>query len=200
MSSTRREVFYQIAASVTAGAAAPLAAQQGTPPSHPAHRPAVKAPSGPHRRRVFTEHEFRTLQVLSDWIIPPDERSRGGIEAGTAEFIDVIAASDPKLQHDFTGGIAWLDNRMLALHGKTFRESARDQQKAMLDRLAYHSQAPQELAAGVEFFALMRSWTVDAFFSSKVGIEDLGYVGNTAVAEFNGCSQEAVNQLLAKSP
>jgi gluconate 2-dehydrogenase gamma chain len=197
MSSTRREVLYQIAASVTAGAAAPLAAQQA--PAHAAHKAPVKAPSGPHRRRVFTDHEFRTLQGLSDWIIPPDERSKGGIEAGTAEFIDVIAASDPGLQYRFTGGIAWLDNQMQTLHGKAFRDCTRDQQKAMLDRLAWRERAPQETAAGVEFFALMRSWTVDAFYSSKAGIEDLGYVGNTALTEFKGCSEEAVKQLLAKS-
>jgi hypothetical protein len=200
MSSTRREVLYQIAASVTAGAAAPLAAQQPAAPAHPVHKAPVKAPSGPHRRRVFTDHEFRTLQVLSDWIIPPDERSKGGIEAGTAEFIDVIAASDSDLQYRFTGGIAWLDNQMQTLHGKAFRDCTRDQQKAMLDRLAWRERAPQETAAGVEFFALMRSWTVDAFYSSKAGIDDLGYVGNTALTEFKGCSEEAVKQLLAKSP
>ena len=195
MSSTRREVLYQIAASVTAGAAATLAAQQA--PVHAAHKAPVKAPSGPHRRRVFTDHEFRTLQVLSDWVIPPDERSKGGIEAGTAEFIDVIAASDSSLQYRFTGGIAWLDNHMQTQHGKVFRDCTRDQQKAMLDRLAYRERAPQDTAAGVEFFTLMRSWTVDAFYSSKAGIEDLGYVGNTALTEFKGCSEAAVKQLLS---
>jgi hypothetical protein len=197
MSTTRREVLYQIAASM---AAAPLAAQQAGSGSHPAHRPAVKALAGPYRRRVLTEHEFRTLQLLSDWIIPADERSRGGMQAGTAEFIDIIAAAEPEVQFAFTGGVAWLDNQMRARHGKTFRECTREQQKGLLDQIAWRDRAPQELAAGVDFFALMRGWTVDAFYSSRVGIDDLGYIVNTALAEFNGCPEGVVKALLDKSP
>lgn len=188
MSTTRREAFYQIAL-------APLAAAQ----RHPAHAPTAKA-TGPHKRRSFTEHEFRTLQTLSNWILPPDERSKGGIEAGTAEFIDAMADSDQKLQAAFTGGLAWLDHQMRARYGKTFREASQAEQKEMLDRIAYRDRAPADLGPGVEFFALLRAWTVDAFYSSRVGIEDLGYRGNTAVAEFNGCPDEVVKQLLEKSP
>jgi gluconate 2-dehydrogenase gamma chain len=199
MSSTRREVLYQIAATAAAGAAAPLAAQQAAP-SHPVHRPPVPVRTGPHKRRVLTEHEFRTLQALSEWIIPPDERSKGGLEAGTAEFIDVMASHEPEIQHAFTGGVAWIDSQMRARHGKTFRECTGEQQKSLLDQIAYRERAPQELAAGAEFFALMRAWTVDAFYSSKTGIEDLGYQGNTALGEFNGCPEQVVKQMLAKAP
>src|SRR5712692_3413578 len=190
MSSTRREVLYQIAVSV----AAPLGAQQ-----HPAHKAATPA-SKLASRKVFTEHEFKTLQALSNWIIPPDERSKGGIEAGTAEFIDVIAANDQKLQAAFTGGLAWLDHQMLVRHGKRFVESSREQQKEMLDQIAYREKAPPELKPGAVFFALMRGWTVDAFYSSKAGIADLGYVGNTALEAFDGCPEEVVKKLLEKSP
>ncbi len=189
MSSTRREVLYQIAL-------APLAAQAQ---QHPAH-PAPAAAAGPHKRRFFTEQEFATLRALSQRIIPPDERSKGGIEAGTAEFIDVMAAADPKLQAAFTGGLAWLDQRMRALHGRRFLECSVEQQKEMLDQVAWRDRAPAELAPGVAFFALMRTWTVDAFFSSRAGIEDLGYRGNTAVVEFNGCPEEVVRKLLENSP
>ncbi len=188
MPTTRREVLYQIAM-------APLAAAQ----QHPAHPPAA-APAVAHKRRFFSEHEFKTLQALSQWIIPPDERSAGGIEAGTAEFIDVMAAADTKLAAAFTGGVAWLDYQMRSLHSADFLEASREQQKSMLDRLAYRDRAPAELAPGVAFFALMRAWTVDAFYSSREGVKDLGYVGNTAVAEFNGCPDEVVKKLLDNSP
>ena len=60
--------------------------------------------------------------------------------------------------------------------------------------------ARPELGPGVRFFALMRGWTVDAFYSSKVGVDDLGYVGNAAVAEFGGCGEEVTRKLLEKSP
>jgi gluconate 2-dehydrogenase gamma chain len=194
MATTRREALYQIALSVTAGAASPgLAAAQH---NHKPPAPSASADS----RKVFNEHEFKTLQSLSNWIIPPDERSKGGIEAGTAEFIEVIAAADPKLQTAFTGGLAWLDHQMESRHGKRFLECSREQQKEMLDQIAYREKAPPDLKPGAAFFAMMRAWTVDAFYSSKIGIEDLGYVGNTAVAEFNGCPEEVVKKLLEKSP
>ncbi|HYM12302.1 MAG TPA: gluconate 2-dehydrogenase subunit 3 family protein, partial [Bryobacterales bacterium] len=181
MSTTRREMLVQIALGVSA-AAAPAAAQQSSN-AHAGHAhgaAAAAAHTGAGAAKVFNAHEFKTLQVLSDWIIPPDERSQGGIAAGTAEFLDVIAATDPKLQFAFTGGIAWLDDQMRARHNKTFLECSRAQQKECLDSIAYRDKAPKELAPGVEFFALMRGWTVDAFYSSKVGIEDVGYIGNTA--------------------
>jgi len=193
MATTRREALVQIALT-------PLAAAQQAP-SHPAHKPAAaKTTAGPHKRRFFTDHEFKTLQTLSELISPPDEKSAGGVAAGTAEFIDVIAADDKNLQTEFTGGIAWLDREMQARHAKTFRESAAADQKAMLDRIAWRDKASPELAPGVAFFALMRSWTVDAFYSSPAGVKDLGYAGNTAVAEFNGCPAEVVNELLRRSP
>jgi hypothetical protein len=201
MPSTRREMLYQIAVGA-AGAAAPAAAQsnqsQAGASDHAAHSGAAQArPSG---RKVLTQHEFRTIQALSDWIIPPDERSKGGIEAGTAEFVDVIAATDQDLQFAFTGGIAWVDQHMKSTHGKDFVDCTRPQQKEMLDRIAYSGKASPDLAPGVQFFALVRAWTVDAFYSSKAGIDDLGFIGNAALTEFNGCPEEVVKQLLSKSP
>ena len=195
MPTTRREALYQIALTVTAAASPQLVAQQ-----HPAHLAPALVPPAPFKRRYFNEQEFRTLQALSQWIIPPDERSGGGIEAGTAEFIDFMAATDPKLQAAFSGGLAWLDHQMRAQHGKSFLDCSREQQKEMLDRIAYRGKATPETASGAEFFALLRGWTVDAFYSSKAGVEDLGYVGNTAIAEFNGCPDEVVKKLLEKSP
>ena len=186
MPSTRREVLYQIAL-------APLAAQQ-----HPVHKAAP--PPRPAARKTFNEHEFKSLQNLSNWIIPPDERSKGGIEAGAAEFIDLMAGEDEKLRAAFTGGIAWLDHEMRTRHGNTFLDCTPAEQKKMLDLIAWRDKAPKDLAPGVAFFALMRGWTVDAFYSSKAGVDDLGYVGNTAVAEFNGCPEEVVKKLLEKSP
>jgi len=189
MGTTRREVLVQIAMT-------PLAAAQ----SHPAHKASPVAKAGPYKRRFFGEPEFKTLQVLSDLIIPPDEKSGGGVAAGTAEFIDVMASDDKKLQAEFTGGLAWLDREMQGRHGKAFRECTATQQKEMLDALAWREKAGPELGPGVRFFALMRGWTVDAFYSSKMGVDDLRYVGNTAVAEFGGCPEEVTRKLLEKSP
>jgi hypothetical protein len=190
MPTTRREVLVQIAMT-------PLAAQQ---PGHPAHTSTAKPAAGPYRRRVFNEQEFQTLGLLADLILPPDDKSGGGKAAGTAEFLDVMASGDPRLAAEFTGGLAWLDRTMQARHGKTFRECTADQQKQILDQIAWRARATAELAPGVRFFALMRAWTVDAFYSSPEGVKDLGYVGNTAVAEFQGCGEAVAQELLKRSP
>jgi hypothetical protein len=191
MATTRREVLVQIALT-------PLAAAQQ--PTHPAHGSPSKAAAGPYRRRVFNEHEFQTLGLLADLILPPDEKSGGGKAAGTAEFIDVMAAGDAKLAAEFTGGLAWLDRAMQAQHGKTFRECTAEHQIQILDQIAWRARATAGLAPGVRFFALMRQWTVDAFYSSREGVKDLGYVGNTAVAEFSGCGETVVQEALKRSP
>jgi len=189
MATTRREMLVQIAA-------APLVAAQ----QHPGHAPAKPVTAGARKPRTFTQHEYDTLRVLSDLILPPDEKSGGGAAAGTAEFLDVMAVGDAELRARFTGGVAWLDHEMRERHGKTFRECTPAEQKAMLDRLAWREKAPAELRAGAAFFALMRQWTVDAFYSSPQGVKDLGYVGNTAVAEFSGCPDDVVKTLLERSP
>jgi len=189
MATTRREILVQIAA-------APLAAAQ----QHAGHDAATAKSPAPRKPRVFTEHEFQTLGTLADLILPPDERSGGGKAAGTAGLIDVMAEAEPELHARFTGGLAWLDHQMRARHGKAFRDCTAEQQREMLDRIAWRAKAAPELQPGARFFELMRQWTVDAFYSSPEGVTDLGYVGNTAAAEFRGCPEDVVKTLLERSP
>lgn len=156
--------------------------------------------SGPHKRKYFNEHEFKTLQVLSDWIIPPDEKSKGGIAGGAAELIDLMANSNEELRISFSGGLGWLDNQMRRRVGRSFIEATRVEQQQILDLIAYRKNESPKLRPGVEFFAMMRQWTVDAFYSSEEGIQDVGYVGNDAIAEYRGCGEDVVKQLLDRAP
>ena len=94
-------------------------------------------------------------------------------------MIDLMAGSEEELQISFSGGLAWLDNQMRRRVGKSFIEATNKQQQQMLDLIAYRKNDPPELGPGIKFFSLMRKWTVDAFYTSKEGIEDVGY-GATA--------------------
>ncbi len=171
----------------------------------PAHEHQHKAqgqpkPAGPYERKYFNEHEFQTLRALSDWIIPPDEKSQGGIAGGTAELIDLMAGSDKELQISFSGGLGWLDSQMRRRMGKAFIAATKDEQRQILDLIAYRKNDSADLGPGIEFFSLMRKWTVDAFYSSKEGIEDVGFGGNEALSEYHGCGEDVVKQLLDRAP
>jgi hypothetical protein len=170
---TRRDLF-QIAG--TAAAAASTVAAQ----THDAHTPAA-APTAKaaYQRKVFDDHQWRTVHVLSDLIIPADERSGSASQAGVPEFIDDWL--DFRRHEDGTdspvaqiqGGLAWLDQESNRLFGKDFAEAAAAEQKQILDRLAWPARAAAADARWVRFFSRFRDLTVSGFFSSKVGVADL---------------------------
>lgn len=165
---------------------------------HHAHLSASAAaraagPSGPYQRKVFDDKQWRTVCILSDLIVPADERSGSATEAGVPEFMDdwIEFVNEQRgnrdLEAQILGGLMWLDRESSRLFDKPFADAAPDQQRQILDRIAWPGRASKEDHAGVEFFNHFRDLTVSGFFSSKMGVADLPYLGNTAVAEWKGC-------------
>lgn len=147
------------------------------------------APAGKYAPKFFSAHQYETLTSLCDTIIPKDERSGGAVEAGAPEFIDLLTSENPEFQLNLGGGLSWLDNTCADRYGKTYLESTPEQRKEILDLIAYRKNAKQNpsLAQGVAFFAFLRNFTCDGFYTSKIGIADLAYIGNTSLHEFPGC-------------
>lgn len=137
--------------------------------------------------RFFNEHEQETLRVLVDMIIPTDERSGSATEARVPEFIDFTAWDRESLQVPLRGGLAWLDSACRRAYEKPFADCTVREREAMLERIAWPDVAELVDAPGVAFFNLARDMTASGFFSSKMGVEDLGYLGNVAVANWTGC-------------
>jgi hypothetical protein len=136
---------------------------------------------------------------LADLIIPKDERSGSATEAGAPEFIDYILSEYPDNQIAVRGGLAWLDNEMRdRTGGKAFIAATPTQQTALLDDLAYPAKAKPEHSNGVEFFSRFRDMTASAFFSSKTGVADLQYLGNTFITQWDGCPPAALAKLGVK--
>ena len=149
--------------------------------------------------KFFTPQEFETVKVLADLIIPKDERSGSATEAAAPEFIDYILSEYPDNQVAVRGGLAWLDNEMRErTGGKAFIAATPAQQTALLDDIAYPAKARPELSHGVEFFNRFRDMTASAFFSSKMGVADLQYTGNTFVTQWDGCPPAALSKLGVK--
>ena len=148
--------------------------------------------------KFFTTHEWNTVRVLVDLIIPRDERSGSASDAGVPEFMDFMMVDQPNRQVATRGGLAWLDLECQARFDKTFLECAADQRTAVLDDLAWPARASAELRHGVAFFTSFRDLTAAGFFTTKMGIDDLQYLGNRSVARWNGCPQEALDKLSVK--
>jgi len=139
--------------------------------------------------KFFDAHQYKTLQALCETIIPADADSGGAIEAGAPEFIDLLTSENTDFQKQLGDGLKWLDSTCTARFGKAYLDCAPQQQKEILDLIAYRKSAEKDetLTEPVEFFSFLRNFAADGFFTSKIGIKYLGYKGNTFLTEFPGC-------------
>ncbi len=147
------------------------------------------APAKGYVPKFFPAHDYKTLQTLCQTIIPADSDSGGAIEAGAPEFIDLLTSENKEYQGVLGGGLRWLDNTCTDRYGKLFLDCSNDQQKEILDLIAYRKNTVSQpaLGPGVEFFSFLRNMTADGFFTSEIGIKYLGYIGSTYLTEFPGC-------------
>ena len=126
----------------------------------------------------FTPHEMATITVLGDIIIPKDDRSGSASDAKVPDFIEFIVKDKPEHQTPMRGGLRWLDMQCLKLYNNSFKDCTKTQQLQMVDEIAYPAKAKPGMKQGVAFFDRIRGLVATGFFTSKMGIEDLGYVGN----------------------
>jgi len=147
------------------------------------------ADSQAYSPKYFSAHAYKTLQTLCNTIIPPDEKSKGAVEAGAPEFIDLLTSENKEYQLTLGGGLMWLDNTCIDRYGKVYLDCAPQQQKEILDLIAYRKNFKKDpsLGQGIEFFSFLRKLTADGFFTSEIGIDYLDYIGNTYLQEFPGC-------------
>jgi gluconate 2-dehydrogenase gamma chain len=143
--------------------------------------------------KFFNDHEMKTITVLADIIIPKDDVSGSASDAGVPAFIEFIAKDMPRHQIPLRGGIKWLDLQCLNQYGKTFVELGATEQLALVDQIAFPEQAKPEMSQGVAFFNLMRDLTATGFFTSEIGLKDLGYAGNRP-NQWDGVPQEVLDQ------
>jgi gluconate 2-dehydrogenase gamma chain len=127
----------------------------------------------------FNDHERLTLITLADIIIPKDEVSGSASDAKVIDFIEFIVKDIPEHQVPMRGGLRWLDTQCLNRYGKSFVGSTLQQQLEIVNEIAYPLKATPEMNQGAVFFDRMRNLTATGFYTSKIGIKDIGYAGNT---------------------
>ena len=185
-------------------ALAPLASVSAmstmTMPKSTTGEAAQAAASGAYQPKALNEHEWKTVRVLSDIIIPADDRSGSATEAGVPEFIDDWLDFRGGAQLTaIRGGLTWLDMECNRQFAHDFVDCSEAQQKQILDRIAYPKTAAPEDGAGVAFFNHLRGLVVSGFFSSKMGVKDLPYLGNQMLSSWEGCPASVLAKLGLKA-
>lgn len=155
----------------------------------------ARAAAGTYQPTVFTPHEWETVNVLVDIIIPRDERSGSATDAAVPEFMDRMLVLYPEDSLPIRGGLAWLDHECADRFGRPFTQCTTNERNAVLDDIAWPKRAKPELSQGVAFFNRFRDFTASGFFSSKMGVADLQYQGNTFVPDWTGCPPAALHKL-----
>jgi hypothetical protein len=143
----------------------------------------------------FTAHEYATVVILVDLIIPKDERSGSATDAGVPEFMDFMMIDQPRRQVAMRGGLAMIDRLCEDRYDKRFAALTDGQRRAILDEIAYTSNRDPGLRQAIAFFNSFRDLTASGFWTTKMGIEDLQYQGNVFLDEWNGCPDAALKKL-----
>ena len=171
----------------------PLEAQAAADHAHAAVQ--ATTAKGPYKPRFFTAAEFATIKLLADLIIPRDGKSGSASDAGAPEFIDYIVAEQPERQTAMRGGLVWLDTESRRRFDKGFMAASPAERAQVLDDIAYPAKASKAFSHGVRFFTTLRDLVATGFWSSKVGMADIGYQGNVYVAEWKGAPDDVMKKL-----
>lgn len=143
--------------------------------------------------KFFDVHELKTISILADIIIPKDDVSGSATDAGVPAFIEFMANDMPRYQTPLRGGLKWLDIQCMKRFNADFASCTAPQQIEMVDEIAFPDKAKPEMQQGVAFFNTMRDLTACGFFTSKIGIADLGYAGNKP-NQWDGVPKEVLEQ------
>lgn len=184
----RRAVLQGLAAG-----AAELVIPDRARPQGPGHVHAEMTPVSAKTKApaYLSAQQYRLLGAMCQMIIPAEETAGGAIEAGVPEFIDLLAGENAEYGRQISGGLLWIDSWCQDHYGKVFVDCMPHEQSRLLDLIAFRENVAkdQSLAAGVGFFATLRDLALDGFFTSRAGIDYLGFLGNSALTEFRGCPE-----------
>ena len=193
---SRRAALEMIAAAPAAAALVwtPAEARQAHEHAEAAVAPKAGA-TAPFKPKFFTAHEYATVGVLVDLIIPRDERSGSATDAGVPAFMDFMMIDQPRRQIAMRGGLAMIDRLSVDRCGKRFVSASDRERRALLDEIAYTSNPDRGLSQAIAFFSSFRDLTASGFWSTKMGVADLQYQGNVFVSEWTGCPDAALKKL-----
>ena len=150
-----------------------------------------RAQPGGYTPIQLTDHEFRTVSRLAELIVPADARGGSAVDAGAPEFIDLLCSQNDQLTAIYRNGIRWLDATARDRSGENFIDTSAEAQTDFLDGLvaAERGRSSNNLREGVSFFGWIRRMAVVAYYTSPIGIRDIGYQGNQVLSSYETPSE-----------
>jgi len=127
---------------------------------------------------IFNEHELLTLGIVADIILPADDKSGSATEAGVVDFIDYIVKEITDHQIPVRAGLAWMDRESNNRFEQSFKDITEDQRIEIVEDIAYPFDAKPEFQSGANLFSTIRNLVMTGFYTSEMGIKDIGYMGN----------------------
>ncbi len=193
--SLNRRDLLKVITAAPAAALVPLTPARGVASPAPQNT-AAGQPQAAYQPKFFNEHEYRTITVLSDLIVPADERSGSATQAGVPEFMDDwLNAGGGMMATEIRGSLTWIDMECNRLYDRDFVDCSASEQKQILDRIAYPDKAALHDANAAAAFNSVRDLVLGGFFSSEMGMKDLPYLGNQVVENWEGCPKPDLDQL-----
>jgi gluconate 2-dehydrogenase gamma chain len=178
------------------------------PQDHPQSTPSPShVSSDSYNPLFFSPQYYRMVEHIAEMIIPEDD-TPGAKQAGVAEFIDFMVANRVSVsasrdvrstedaieigneaQNRFIAGLDWINARCHSEFGRAFMECTPEQQNNLMEELAYKAKFKPTTESGRAFFQLMRDYTVIGYYTTKIGLESLGYPGlRTVWPKMPGCT------------
>ncbi len=156
---------------------------------------ALQRQGTPYRPKYFTPDEWRQIHIVVDLIIPKDDKSGSATDAGVPQYMDFFCTEYASSYAWMRDALRWFDGFAYRSFGKSFLKITDAQRRQLFDQVAWPAKAKPELREGVNYFNRLRDFTASGFFSSQIGVKDLGYIGNVAVPAWNGCPPAALKHL-----
>ncbi|MEE8257296.1 MAG: gluconate 2-dehydrogenase subunit 3 family protein [Acidobacteriota bacterium] len=187
---SRRTALKTLAGTI---AAFPILNNQALEAALHVHRRLARATPAPgaaaaFQPKFFTPAENELVTIISDLIIPTDEKSPGAKEARVNEFIDLmISEAEGDERALWRDGLQAVNRESAKQFGKNFVEASEDRQISLLEAMSQNERNPRNLRE--RFFDQIKRRTIQGYYTSEIGLhQDLEYKGNTVMLEFEGCT------------
>lgn len=165
-----------------------------------AHAEAQGQQPAPYVPKNFTADEYRLVRLLVDYVIPRDARSGSATQAGVPQFMDFMLGENAGMRSWMRDGLSWVNAECRRRFNQGFISCTEPQRTELLDAIAYPRRAEAEDRPGVDFFNRFRNLTASGFWTSRMGIADIGFIGNRPVSQWVGTPPNVLSWLERNKP
>jgi hypothetical protein len=148
---------------------------------------------------TFTDAQRRLVAALSDIVIPAEGSWPSASAVGVTDFMDEwVSAPYPVNLADAAivlPGIAWVEDESKRRFSASFADATAEQRLSLVNDMAVEAPKGSPMEKASAFFKKFRNLTASGYYTTPIGMKDLGYVGNVPLAKFEGPPADLVAKL-----